>query len=207
MWTFFVHRGDTHHFCYFGRRVSGTLIVFRVASVSGRHVATNFSRLMARSSKANLVPAIVQGVTCFLRRFAVYGRGSAAELAVESWSSGALWRLACCHTATIGAWRHLQNLSVKVVLSGGTAMIQGINEHVANDLTELFPQLENKEVAASPERKYSLMSRRIHLVLCLHFPSRRKSTSNLAQQCPQKCFKVYDRMLTLSVAWYTSVTY
>ena len=25
VWTFFVHRGDTHHFCYFGRRVSGTL--------------------------------------------------------------------------------------------------------------------------------------------------------------------------------------
>ena len=137
-----------------------------------------FPRLMARSSKTNLVPAIVHGVTCFFRRFAVYGRGSAAELAVKSWSSVlhvTLWR------------RHLQNLSLKVVLSGGTAtmgwvnawrqnrqrgtdmcaivvftggtaMIQGINEHVANDLTELFPQLENKEVAASPERKYSLMS-------------------------------------------------
>ena len=24
VWTFFVHRGDTHHFCYFGRRVSET---------------------------------------------------------------------------------------------------------------------------------------------------------------------------------------
>ena len=137
-------------------------------------------------------------VTCFLRRFAVYGRGSAAELAVESWSSVlhvTLWR------------RHLQNLSFKVVLSGGTAMIQGTNEHVANDLTELFLQLENEEVAASPERKYSLMSRRIHLVLCLHFPAKRKSTSNLAQQCPQQCFKAYHRMLTLSVAWYTSIVH
>ena len=40
--------------------------------------------------------------------------------------------------------RHLQNLSLKVVLSGGTAMIQGTNEHVANDLAEMFPQLENQ---------------------------------------------------------------
>ena len=41
-------------------------------------------------------------------------------------------------------------------------------------------------------------------MLCLHFPARRKSTSNLAQQCPQKCVKAYHRMLTFSVAWYTS---
>ena len=54
-------------------------------------------------------------------------------------------------------WRP-SHLFASVVFTGGTGMIQGISEHVANDLTELFPQLENKEVAASPERKYSLVS-------------------------------------------------
>ena len=70
VWTFFVHRGDTHHFWYFGRRVSGrhlhddTHCLPGGTSVSAPCCHESF-RLMARSSKTNLVPSIVYGVTWF----------------------------------------------------------------------------------------------------------------------------------------------
>ena len=159
-------------------------LLFRTASVWDTHCLQSgisvsaprcheFFGSMARSSKTNLVPAIVHGVTCFPPRFAVYRRGSAAELAVESWTLAATSAELVFQGCVVRWYRHHgmgervanepttwrpSDLCAIVVFTSGTAMIQGINEHVANDLTELFPQLENKEVAASPERKYSLMS-------------------------------------------------
>ena len=60
--------------------------------------------------------------------------------------------LACCTLAATSAELVCQGCVVR------WHRHHGMGERVANDLTELFPQLEYKEVAASPERKYSLMS-------------------------------------------------
>ena len=132
----------------------------------------DFFGSMARSSKTNLVPAIVHGVTCFpskVRRLWTRQCCGAGRRKLEL-------SLACYTLAATSAelvfqgcvvrWHRHHGMGERVATepttwrpsTGGTAMIQGINEYVANDLTELFPQLENKEVAASPERKYSLMS-------------------------------------------------
>ena len=156
-----------------------TLIVFRVASVSGRHVATNFpvngtvfrNELCSRDcARSDMLPSKVRRL--WTRQCCGAGRRK-LELS-----------LACCTLAATSAelvcqgcvvlWHRHHGMGERVanepttwrpshmcasdVFTGGTAMIQGMGEHVANDLTELFPQLENKEVAASPERKYSLMS-------------------------------------------------
>ena len=71
-----------------------------------------------------------------------------------------------------------KDLHANVVLSGGTAIFQGIGEHMTNELTDLAPSTMNIKAVAPPLR----------VELSPSSQPRRASTTNPASPAPTAAF-------------------